>query len=50
MLVGAEVAAIYPRVRAGEFRQEGMGGMSVPLGQQALNAVLGLFVRRPPPG
>lgn len=50
MLIGAEIASVYPRVRAGEFRQEGMGGMGVPLHQQAINAAIGLFVRRPPPG
>jgi membrane protein len=46
MLAGAEVASVYPRVRAGEFRQEGMEGIGPPLTQQVRDLVVGLFVRR----
>jgi membrane protein len=43
MIFGAEVAAEYPRLRAGE--QAGMPGVSQPLGQQAWGMLRGLFVR-----
>lgn len=50
MLMGAEIASVYPRVRSGETRQEGMAGLSVPLRRQIADAVVSLFVKRPPSG
>jgi membrane protein len=46
MIFGAEVAAEYPRMRAGE--QAGMPGVSEPLTQQGWRTVRGLFVRSGP--
>jgi len=43
LLFGAELAAEYPRMRAGVY--PGAGGPGKPLRQQALGAVKGLFVR-----
>jgi membrane protein len=50
MLAGAEIASVYPRVRSGGTRQEGMAGLSVPLRKQITDAVLSLFVKPPPTG
>jgi len=50
MLLGAAVAAVYPRVRTGEFSQESMGGMKVAFPKQVEAAVKSLFVKKPPAG
>jgi membrane protein len=46
LLIGAELASEYPRVRAGLYAQA--GGPARPLRQQAFGLVKGLFVRHEP--
>ncbi|HVP04311.1 MAG TPA: YihY/virulence factor BrkB family protein [Dehalococcoidia bacterium] len=45
MLLGAEVAAVYPEARRGKFRQPALEGMGVPLHTKLRKAVRRLFVR-----
>jgi uncharacterized BrkB/YihY/UPF0761 family membrane protein len=45
MLIGAEVATVYPSVRDKKFRQPRLAGMGVPLSTKMYRAVRRLFVQ-----
>ncbi len=47
-LLGAEVAAQYPRVPEAGYTQPALEGLKMPLRQRASSAVRGLFISRPP--